>query len=276
MNHPLRIHRLALTGLALAAASLAAQAQTATDPTAPRMPPSANPANSDTGAGLGSTPAPTTTPSTGAGSTTGSGVYGTPAGASSTGPSSVNTTSTRSGGMGASSYAGNADAYSLLPFTRRGYVGVNVGRPELKAGCGIGYGCDDPDASFNVYTGGMVNDWLGAEVGYLNTGKADRAGGSTRSQGVNLSAVFKLPLGAFNVFAKAGATYGETKVSTGLLSNVPSGKQRGWGGSYGAGVGFDFLPNSGVVLQWDRTAFRYPGQGRQDVDITSLGYVFKF
>ncbi|MCY7316175.1 MAG: outer membrane beta-barrel protein [Rubrivivax sp.] len=265
MNKTLRYHQLALSSLALAAACAGVQAQTTTDPRTPRTSPSTSP-TTDSGIGASGGMGTGTGSSTG-GSTSGSGVYGTPAGGSIVRMAAASSTPT---------YGGGADAYSLLPFTRRGYVGINVGRPELKADCGVFYGCDDPDASLQLYTGGMVNDWLGAELGYLNTGRADRAGGSTRSQGVNLSAVFKLPLGAFNVFGKAGGTYGETRVSTGLLSNVPSGKKRGWGASYGAGVGFDITPTSGLVLQWDRTEFTYPGKGRQDVDITSVGYLFRF
>ena len=68
-----------------------------------------------------------------------------------------------------------------------------------------------------------------------------------------------------------------TKVSTGVLSNVKSGTKRGWGPVYGGGVGFDFTPSSGVVLEWQRHEFRYPGAGgRQDVDNTSVGYVYRF
>jgi OmpA-OmpF porin, OOP family len=173
---------------------------------------------------------------------------------------------------------GRDGAYSLLPYTRRGYAGINLGRPEFKVGCGSGgYGCDDPDVSGYFYTGGLFNDWVGLEVGYLNTGRAERAGGRTRSEGLNVNLVARAPIGAFNVFAKAGGLYGQTRVSTGLLSDVPSGKRRGWGGSYGAGVGFDFTPSSGVVLEWNRYQFLMPGRdGREDVDITSVGYVYRF
>lgn len=238
-----RLHSPALAAMTLMVASLAVQAQT-------------SPSTSDTG----------TLPSTTSGSS--SGTSGTGYGGSSMGAA-------QSAGT---AYGGNPDAYSLLPFTRRGYVGINVGRPQLDVGCGAGgYTCDDPDVSGYFYTGGLANEWLGAEVGYFNSGKADRAGGRTRAQSLDLSAVFRAPLGQFNVFGKVGAMYGETRVSTGPLSNVSSGTKRGWGPVYGAGVGFDFTPSSGVVLEWQRREFRFPGGGsRQDVDSTSLGYVYRF
>jgi hypothetical protein len=174
-------------------------------------------------------------------------------------------------------YAGE-DAYSLLPYTRRGYFGINLGRPRFHAACGSGvYACDDPNVGVSIYTGGLFNDWVGMELGYVNTGEADRAGGDTRAQGVNLSVVLRAPLGSFNVFAKGGAIYGQTRVSSGPLSDVSAGKRRGWGASYGGGVGFDFTPSSGVVLEWSRNEFLFPGNGgRQDVDTTALGYVHRF
>ncbi len=168
--------------------------------------------------------------------------------------------------------------YSLLPFTRRGYVGIQAGRTQLDTPCGSGgYDCNNPDGVARVFTGGLVNDWLGAEVGYFRTGRADRAGGNTRAQGFDVVGVLRAPIGAFNAYVKGGAVYGETRVSAGPLSDVGTGKKRGWGPSYGVGVGYDFLPNSGVVLDWTRNELRFAGLGgRQDVDTTSLGYVYRF
>jgi OmpA-OmpF porin, OOP family len=179
--------------------------------------------------------------------------------------------------MNASTGSSRDDSYSLLPYTRRGYVGINLGQPDFRQSCGTGvYGCDNPDLGVSVYTGGLFNDWMGMELGYMHTGNADRAGGSTRARGVSLSLVGRVPMGAVNVFAKGGAIYAQTKVSSGLLSDVSPGKRRGWGASYGAGIGFDLMPTSGVVLEWTRNEMRFPGTDREDVDMVSLGYVHRF
>ncbi len=172
--------------------------------------------------------------------------------------------------------ATNRNGYSLLPMTTQGYVGLNVGRTDFKTPCGRGYGCDDSDASAYLYTGGLINEWLGAEIGYFYGGKAPRAGGTTKVQGLNLGLVLRAPIGAFNAFVKGGAIYGQTSVSSAEDSEVGSGKRRGWGASYGAGVGYDFTPQSGVVLEFARKEFRFPAGGRHDVDTTSLGYVMRF
>lgn len=197
---------------------------------------------------------------------------GTGAGSGASGSMSPSSTTTPG-----SAYALGRDGYSLIPMTRQGYVGLNIGRPEYKLPCGSGNpACDDPSASGYLYTGGLANDWLGVEVGYFYGGKAERAGGHTKAQGLNLSGVLRAPLGAFNVFAKGGVIYGQTDVSASSASNVQGGRERGWGASYGAGVGFDFTPQSGLVLEWARREFRFPGTGRQDLDTTSLGYVMRF
>lgn len=171
----------------------------------------------------------------------------------------------------------SGNAYSLLPYTKSGYVGLNIGRPRLNVSCGSGsFACDDPNASAYLYTGGLINDTIGAELGYLYTGSADRAGGTTRSQAVKLSLVMRAPLGVFNVFGKVGGNYGETRLSTGLGTDVTSGKARGWGASYSLGAGYDFNRQNGLVLEYGRDAFRYPGAGREYVDNLSVGYVYRF
>lgn len=170
-----------------------------------------------------------------------------------------------------------SQGYSVLPWTQQGYVGLNVGKPELRNDCGLGgFTCDDADASFHIYTGGMFNQWLGLEVGYLNFGRAERAGGRTRAHGLNLSVVGRVPVGPVNLFAKAGGTYARTEVTADPLSGVPTGKADGWGGAYGGGVGYDFGRNSSVVLEYTRQDFQFPGVGRKAANATSLGYVYRF
>lgn len=175
------------------------------------------------------------------------------------------------------SRATSGEGYSILPGTRRGYWGINLGQSKYKQPCGSAlFGCDDSELSGKIYTGGMFNDWLGLEAGYLNMGKVDRAGGSTEAQGINLSVVGRVALGQFNAFAKAGGTYGQTKVSSNAVSGVASGKERGWGESFGAGVGFDITPTSGVVLEWERHKFEFAGGVDEPVEQTTIGYVHRF
>lgn len=172
-----------------------------------------------------------------------------------------------------------APGYSVIPYSSHGYLGINVGKPDFENGCGVGgFACSDSTNSVNIYTGGMFNNYLGAEIGYVNLGKAKRGGGRTEAQGINLSLVGKLPLGssAVHLFGKVGMVYGRTEVTASALSGIPTGKASGWEGSYGAGVGFDLSPRSSIVLEWARYDLRFAGVGKREVDTTSIGYVHRF
>lgn len=187
----------------------------------------------------------------------------------------------RSAGQASTTWGNTLDGgsdYSLLPYTKRGYVGLNLGKSDYGGlSCGVGgFTCDDGDVAGTVYTGGMFNDWLGLELGYLHMGRAERAGGRTEAQGLNVSLLARLPLQQFSVFAKGGTTYGRTKVTADPLALVPTGKDSGWGASYGAGVGLDVTPAASVVLEWARHDFHFAGTGKQDVSLTSLGLKYRF
>jgi OOP family OmpA-OmpF porin len=180
------------------------------------------------------------------------------------------------GAQAQSSTASQPTGWSLMPGTRSGYVGLNIGKPDHGLSCVAGFDCDDPNAGAYVYTGGFFNDWVGAEVGYAWLGRTDRAGGRSRAEGINLSLVLRAPLGRASVFAKGGTTYGRTRVSADLLSGVESGSKSSWGPAYGVGVGYDFGTRSSVVLEWMRHEMKFPGTGRRDVEMTGIGYVHRF
>lgn len=179
------------------------------------------------------------------------------------------------GWMGRSMYSQGEGNYSLIPYSTGGYVGVNVGQPDFDTPCFGAFSCSDNTTSYKLYTGGMFNQYVGGELAYVNMGRAKRADGRTEAYGINLSLVGRMPLGGFNLFGKVGTTYGRTK-TTAALATIPTGKESGWGGSYGVGVGFDLTRASSIVLEWERHDFRFSGLGRQSVDSTTLGYVHRF
>ncbi len=176
-----------------------------------------------------------------------------------------------------SMYGSGEGGFSVIPYASHGYVGINIGRPDYSLGCGVGgFPCSDSTTSYNLYTGGMFNQHFGAEVGYVNFGRMARGGGRTEAHGINLSLVGRVPVGMMHVFGKVGTTYGRTRVTADALSGVTTGRASGWAGSYGAGVGFDLSPRSSIVLEWSRYDLRFPGDGKREVDTTSIGYVHRF
>ena len=173
--------------------------------------------------------------------------------------------------------AGTPTQRSYLPGTTEGYVGLNVGQSkyDLRSGTG-GFGSDDSATGFKIYTGGYFHPNLGVEVGYLHMGSADRVGGRTRAQGVNLSLVGRAPLTEqYDVFGKVGTTYGRTRTNGYEGFGVATGKDDGFGLSYGLGVRWNFTPQWSAVLEWERHRFHF-ADGRSNVNLTSLGVQYRF
>lgn len=176
-------------------------------------------------------------------------------------------------GTGSSWDRDRGESRSWIPGTSYGYVGANLGVTEWDTPCP--FQCDDSDIAGKIYTGGLFNRVIGMELGYINVGEADRVGGTWKAQGANISLVGNLPLGAANLFAKVGGTYGWTRTSAAPGATIATGKDDGFGLSYGAGVGFDVTKNVQAVAEWDRHEFKF-ASGRDDVDMYSLGIKYKF
>lgn len=186
-----------------------------------------------------------------------------PASAQTSAPSSGASTSS-SGGM-------------WRPYSSNGYIGFNAGRSDYDVSCGTGgQPCDDTDRAWKLYTGSMMNPNFGAEVGLLNFGEVDRAGGSTRASGINLSLVGRAPVGSmFSLFGKVGTTYGRTRTSAAAGTGVGTGRESGFGLSYGLGASVDFTPNWSLVLEWERHNLKFAG-GRDPVKATTIGVKYGF
>lgn len=160
----------------------------------------------------------------------------------------------------------------------RGYLGLSLGQSRYSVDCGgAAFVCDKSDQSVKVTAGAMSGNFWGVELGYLDLGRIDRAGGTTKAQGLNLSLVGKAPVGwQFSVFGKLGATYGRTETSTLASSGIAAGTERGLGLSYGAGVSYDFTPRLSATLEWDSNDFRFASGGRDPVRSTSLGLQYRY
>ena len=166
---------------------------------------------------------------------------------------------------------------SWLPYTQNGYVGLNVGKPDYKLGCTAGFSCDDPNASFHLYTGGSFNDWFGVEIGYLYMGKAHRQGGTTRGHGIDLNAVGTFPVSqSVKLFGKLGLTYGRTTISANAGSGEIVGDDDGFGPSYAVGASYDLNQATALLVEWDRHDMHFAGRGRESIDAINLGVKFRF
>lgn len=158
------------------------------------------------------------------------------------------------------------------------YLGFNVGKSNYSLGSGAGgFAFDKRDTSYSLYGGGYFNNNFGVELGYSNFGRINRAGGSTKAEGINLSLVGRLPLNSsFSLLGKVGTTYGRTKVSSAPASGIVAGRETGFGLSYGVGAEYAFTPNWSAVLQWDEHDLKFPGGSRDGVSSTSVGLKYRF
>ncbi len=173
--------------------------------------------------------------------------------------------------------SGRANSRSWIPYTSYGYVGLNLGVGRYTTPCAAGFKCDD-NSNFagKIYTGGLFSRVLGLELGYINTGNADRSGGTVKAQGANFSLVANLPItSSFNAFAKGGTTYAWTEQTAAPGTGVATGKKNGFGLSYGAGLGYDVTRDIQVLAEWDRNRFNFTS-GRDNVDMYTAGVKFKF
>jgi OOP family OmpA-OmpF porin len=179
---------------------------------------------------------------------------------------------------GAPAPQAGSSGFSMMPGKGRGYVGLSLGRSRYSAPCGAtSFNCDSTDNSVQISAGGMLGNFWGVELAYLDMGRIARGGGSTRARGLNLSVLGKAPVWqSVGVFGKLGTTYGRTETSANPASGVAAGSERGFGLSYGAGVSYDFTPQLSATLAWDSHDFRFAGGGRDPVRSTSLGLQYRY
>jgi OmpA-OmpF porin, OOP family len=176
------------------------------------------------------------------------------------------------------SYSGSgAERSSVLPYTHDGYVGISGGRSKYDLNSGnVGLESDNTDNALKLYTGGFFHPNWGLEVGYVNAGKARRLGGETEAHGFNLSLVGRAPLSEqFDLFGKVGTTYGRTRTSGFSGLGVQTGKEDGFGLSYGVGARWSFNPQWAAVIEWESHKFKF-SDGDEAVKMTTVGLQYRF
>lgn len=181
------------------------------------------------------------------------------------------------GAQAQSSTSGSSSGYALYG-AGNSYIGLNAGRSDYSVGNGIGiFTHDQGDVAYNIYAGSYFNANFGFEFGYTDFGRVNRAGGSTKADGINLSLVGRLPLGtSFNLLGKVGTTYGRTDVSSAAGSGVTAGSESGFDWSYGVGAEYMFNPQWSAVLQYDEHRLKFAGDDNSRVSATTLGVRYRF
>jgi OmpA-OmpF porin, OOP family len=158
------------------------------------------------------------------------------------------------------------------------YIGLSAGKSDFSLGNGIGiFGSEQGDTAYRLHGGSYFNANVGLEMAYTDFGKVNRAGGTTKADGISLSVVGKLPLSeSFNLIGRIGSTYGRTRVSSDPTSGVATGETYDFGLSYGVGAEFQFNPRWSAVLDYDSHNLKFAGDQYDRIGVTTLGARYRF
>jgi OOP family OmpA-OmpF porin len=143
---------------------------------------------------------------------------------------------------------------------------------------------DDSDTGFKIYGGFQFNKHLGAEVGYVDGGKATFSGSGIPSLGIGafsgdlkvtaitFAAVGTLPLNEqFALFGKAGLAAWDAKASANVAGLSGAADDSGTDLLYGIGARYNLNRNWGITLEYEAVDVEDSG-----FNMVSLGVRYKF
>jgi len=140
------------------------------------------------------------------------------------------------------------------------YIGASVGQADMDQ-------VNDKDTSLKILGGYQFNRNLAAEAGYTDFGKTSSGGTEVKATAWEGVGVGILPIGdRFGVFGKAGFFWGETKSGGTSSDSVEL--------TYGVGAHFDITRNLRLRGEWQK--YTDVGDGATDIDVLSVGVVFRF
>ena len=178
------------------------------------------------------------------------------------------------------STSANAGFFDL---TFRPYVGINLGQSTTDS-CITGT-CDDTDTAGKIYGGFEFNEYMAMEVGYVNLGTVDYSAptGSRETHGMTIQMLGTLSLNpSVTLLARGGLNILNTEVN-GPIAGTPNGNTGDTDVSWSAGVGaqYNITKDAGLRLEWERffetgSSINNGGTGEADIDLVSVGFVYKF
>jgi OOP family OmpA-OmpF porin len=172
------------------------------------------------------------------------------------------------------------------------YAGASAGQSKADIGdCDLDISCssDDTDTGWKIYGGYQFNPNGAIEFGYVDLGKAKASGTDSflgvtsvdwETTGFTAALVGSLPVGQnFGLMGKLGLFHWDLDVNvSSSVFGSGSDSSSGTDMTYGLGLKYDFSKTVGARAEWDR--FKDVGDdnttGQSDVDLLSVGVVFKF
>lgn len=173
---------------------------------------------------------------------------------------------------------GTALAAPFAVQAQNAYVGGNIGRAEQKLS-GVDGSLKDKDTSFKLYGGMMFDKTFGAEIGFVNFGKAE----SVEVDGTFTSKVrafyaagtAAFPLNEqFSLTAKVGVSANRVKESFTGDADI---KENRTSLLLGIGAKYNFAPNLAAVIEYENFGKVLKEEGETTkVNMLSVGIQYKF
>ena len=154
------------------------------------------------------------------------------------------------------------------------YIGGHFGQSDVKE-------LDETDTSWKILGGYQINRNFAVELGYVDLGSVTISGpGGTatfESNAFELVGVGSFPLAnAFSLYGK----FGFYRADSDLNFNIPALGGRGAASekntdiTFGVGARYDLSRNVGLRAEWQR--YSDVGDGATDVDVMSIGVIYRF
>lgn len=153
------------------------------------------------------------------------------------------------------------------------YVGVGVGQSKIPTDCVAGVTCKDTDTGYKLYGGYMFNKFVGAELGYIDFGKAtidvSFAHAEVKAHAVTLAAVGRGELGAgFSGVGRLGmANSSIDETSNFGFADSGSTTKLYWG----LGLEYAFSKQIKGALMYDHTDGKTEGGDSGSLRLISVG-----
>ncbi|AYM77699.1 outer membrane protein A precursor [Janthinobacterium sp. HH103] len=176
---------------------------------------------------------------------------------------------------------GAALAFPLFAQAEGAYVGVNVGRSELKASDEFD-SIKKSDTGYKAYAGYDFTQNFGAEAGYVDFGKLTEKfdGGKmeVKSHAFYVAATGTLPLNEqFSLFAKAGVSQNRTKATVSELNFSESVSKNKTSALFGIGAAYNINKNLSAVAEYENFGKVANEDGSKvKADLLSIGLRYKF
>jgi OOP family OmpA-OmpF porin len=170
------------------------------------------------------------------------------------------------------------------------YIGAGAGSSsfdnDIATGLFTSGTVDTSSSGFKLFGGYQFGEHFGVELSYVDLGKANYSGsyygvpvtgGKVEVWGLNISLVGTLPLNpTFALFGKVGLFAWEAKSKDTTGGVAFSGSLTGADYSIGAGLSFSFTKNLGARVEWERFGLSGYYYDLGNVDMLSLGVVYRF